>query len=63
MVGSIKWLEHKRFDNHDLARLIVHRDRLPGADGDTPLLAVTRGPSDLDGVLVLTAADLIQAWH
>ncbi|HEY2697108.1 MAG TPA: AAA family ATPase [Pseudonocardiaceae bacterium] len=63
MVGSIKWLEHKRFDNHDLARLIVHRDRLPGADGGTPLLAVTRGPSDLDGVLVLTAADLIQAWH
>jgi hypothetical protein len=63
LVGSIKWLEHEQFDNHDRARLIVHRDRLPGADEDTPLLAVTRGPSSLDGVAVLTAEDLMRAWR
>jgi hypothetical protein len=63
MVGSIKWLENKQFDSHDLARLLVHRDRLPGADKDTPLLAVTRGGSELDSVAVITATDLIQAWR
>ena len=63
MVGSIKWLGNKRFDNHDLARLLVHRDRLPGANESTPLLAVTRGPAELDGVTMITAADLITAWR
>ncbi len=41
-VGSIKWLERRPFDGHDLGRLLTHRDRLPGADGTTPLLAVAR---------------------
>jgi hypothetical protein len=63
MVGSIKWLENNQFDNHDRARLIVHRDRLPGADDTTPLLAVTRGRSVLDGVQVLAAEDLLRAWR
>jgi hypothetical protein len=63
MVGSIKWLENNQFDNHDRARLIVHRDRLPGADDTTPLVAVTRGHSALDGVAVLTAEDLLCAWQ
>lgn len=56
-------LTNKQFDNHDRARLIVHRDRLPGADDTTPLLAVTRGPAALDGVQVLTAEDLLRAWR
>lgn len=42
LVGSVKWLEKKPFDNRDLARLIPHRSQLPGADDTTPLLAVTR---------------------
>ncbi|RKN45909.1 DUF234 domain-containing protein [Streptomyces hoynatensis] len=43
VVGFIKWLEHKPFDARDLARVVVHRSQLPGADEDTPLLAVARG--------------------
>lgn len=63
LVGSIKWLEKDRFDNHDRARLIVHRDRLPGADDTTALLAVTRQSAAVDGVAVLTAEDLLGAWR
>jgi hypothetical protein len=35
-VGSIKWHDKAPFDARDLARLTHHRDRLPGADPDTP---------------------------
>lgn len=61
VVGSVKWLEQRPFDAHDLARLLSHRSRLPGADDATPLLAVSRagaaagldvpliGPDDLVG--------------
>ncbi|MEK8144497.1 hypothetical protein NKH18_30315 [Streptomyces sp. M10(2022)] len=45
-VGSIKWLENRSFDGRDLARLIVHRSQLPGADEDTPLLVVSRSGVD-----------------
>ena len=41
-VGSITWRERRPFDGHDLGRLLTHRDRLPGADDTTPLLAVAR---------------------
>ena len=36
-VGSIKWLDTKRFDSHDLTRLHLHRAQLPGADENTRL--------------------------
>ncbi|WP_443065082.1 DUF234 domain-containing protein [Streptomyces sp. NBC_01336] len=36
LVGSVKWLEKKPFDNRDLARLVTHRSQLPGADDTTP---------------------------
>lgn len=62
MVGSVKWLESRPFDDHDLARLVLHRSRLPGADDDTPLLTVSRSGSTVDGVRVLTPADLLTAW-
>ncbi|MFC7481646.1 ATP-binding protein [Luedemannella flava] len=42
LVGSVKWLEQRPFDAHDLGRLLTHRTRLPGADGATPLLVVAR---------------------
>ncbi|SCF91974.1 DUF234 domain-containing protein [Streptomyces sp. Ncost-T10-10d] len=62
LVGSIKWLEKKPFDNRDLARLITHRSQLPGADDATPLLAVTRSGCTADGVHTLTPEDLHDAW-
>ncbi|MFD7336242.1 ATP-binding protein [Streptomyces violascens] len=60
--GSIKWLENKPFDRRDLSRLITHRSQLPGADDDTPLVAVTRSGSTAGGILALTPEDLIEAW-
>lgn len=63
LVGSVKWLEARPFDAHDLARLIVHRSRLPGADDKTPLLAVARAGTTVDGVVALGPDDLITAWQ
>lgn len=61
--GSIKWLENKPFDQRDLARLITHRSQLPGADDDTPLLAVARSGCTAEGVTTLTPEDLLAAWN
>ncbi|RFU86011.1 ATP-binding protein [Streptomyces triticagri] len=60
--GSVKWLENKPFDHRDLARLITHRSQLPGADEDTPLLAVTRSGCSIKGIHIVTADDLLKAW-
>jgi AAA+ ATPase superfamily predicted ATPase len=62
-LGSIKWKETHSFDDHDLAALIVHRSKMPGADESTPLLAVTRGAAGTDAVQTLTPADLLTAWR
>jgi uncharacterized protein len=62
-VGSIKWLETKPFDPRDLARLIVHRSRLPGADEDTPLLAVSRSGITAEGVRAMGPEELLTAWR
>jgi uncharacterized protein len=62
-VGSVKWLENRAFDARDLARLIVHRSRLPGADDSTPLVAVSRGGAAVDGVVPLGPEDLLAAWQ
>ncbi|MCK2252932.1 MULTISPECIES: ATP-binding protein [unclassified Crossiella] len=62
LVGSIKWREDKPFDHRDLARLIVHRAQLPGADEDTPLFAVARSGCTAEGVTHLTPEDLLTAW-
>ena len=62
-VGSVKWLENRPFDAHDLARLIVHRSQLPGADDTTPLVAVARNGVATDGVLTIGPEDLIDAWR
>ncbi|MDT0346983.1 ATP-binding protein [Streptomyces litchfieldiae] len=62
LVGSIKWLENKPFDARDLARLVVHRSQLPGADDTTPLLAVTRNGCTAEGVRHLSPDDLLTAW-
>lgn len=62
MVGSIKWHESRAFDSHDLAQLLRHRDQVPGAHADTPLLAVSRSGSVVPELDCLTAADLLVAW-
>jgi hypothetical protein len=62
LVGSIKWLENRDFDTHDLARLVNHRSQLPGADESTPLLAVTRTGTAPIGVPVVGPDDILAAW-
>jgi AAA+ ATPase superfamily predicted ATPase len=61
-VGSIKWLENAPFSRRDYDRLVEHRRQLPGATDETPLLAVSRAPTQIDDVTVLGPAELIAAW-
>lgn len=63
-VGSVKWLERRPFDHRDLAALVAHRDRVPGADMDTPLVVVSRAGSKVgDGVAhTYGPTDLLAAW-
>ena len=63
LVGSIKWQENRPFDAHDLARLVLHRDRLPGADRSTPLVAVSRSGSTTGGARMLGPDDLLTAFR
>ncbi|MFG1910934.1 ATP-binding protein [Kribbella sp. NPDC048928] len=63
VVGSIKWLENKPFDQRDLARLIRHRSQLPGADDVTPLLAVSRHGCTARDVVHISPDVLISAWE
>ncbi len=63
MTGSIKWFENKPFDGRDLAELIVQRNRLPGADDSTPLLAVSRTGTTAAGITILGPDDLLAAWE
>jgi uncharacterized protein len=60
--GSIKWLEDRPFDSHDLGRLLMHRSQLPGADDATTLLAVSRSGSSTSEVRVLRPEDLLASW-
>ncbi|MEU6716159.1 DUF234 domain-containing protein [Nonomuraea sp. NPDC046802] len=62
MVGSVKWLENRPFDHHDLSELIVHRSKLPGADSSTPLYAVSRSGCDVHGVTHVTPEELLDVW-
>ncbi|MDR8408608.1 ATP-binding protein [Nonomuraea sp. 3-1Str] len=63
MVGSIKWLESRPFDHHDLSELIVHRSRMPGAGTSTPLYAVSRSGCDVEGVRHITPEELLDVWR
>lgn len=63
-VGSIKWHDERGFDNHDLVDLLRRRDRVPGADPETPLIAVSRSGIDVDGLAAgYDPADLVEAWR
>ncbi|MGP3958634.1 DUF234 domain-containing protein [Nonomuraea sp. 3N208] len=63
MLGSVKWLENRPFDRHDLNELVVHRWKMPGADDSTPLYAVSRSGCDVEGVRHLTPEELLAAWR
>jgi AAA+ ATPase superfamily predicted ATPase len=63
MLGSIKWLESRPFDQHDLSELIVHRSKMPGADASTPLYAVSRSGCSVHGVKHITPEELLEAWR
>jgi uncharacterized protein len=41
----------------------VHRSQLPGADEETPLIAVARAGIDVSDVIAFAPDDLIAAWH
>lgn len=62
-VGSIKWLESKAFDVHDLGRLLLHRSQLPGAGETTPMVAVARAGVAVDGVQAVGPEQLLTAWR
>ncbi|MHB1431126.1 MAG: hypothetical protein ACYCVZ_03285 [Streptosporangiaceae bacterium] len=60
-LGSVKWLESARFDDHDLVALQRHRDRVT-AD-PIPLIAVSRAGTSARHVdAAFTPADLLAAW-
>ncbi|MFG3710253.1 ATP-binding protein [Micromonospora sp. NPDC047730] len=63
VVGSVKWLENRPFDVHDLNRLLLHRSRLPGADEQVPLVAVSRSGTTVEGVRSLSPEDLLAAYR
>ncbi len=58
-VGSIKWRETAPFDIHDATGLVNQRSVVPGADRDTPLIAVSRSGGSCEGITTLTPADLL----
>jgi hypothetical protein len=63
-VGSIKWLERRPFDHHDLAQLIMQRGRVPGAAEDTALVVVSRAGSRVENAVTATYGpeQLIIGW-
>lgn len=61
-VGSIKWLEAAPFDAHDLGRLQAHRLQVPGAQPDTPLIAVSRSGFSVDGIQGFEPEELLSAF-
>src|SRR5690606_18321412 len=62
-VGSIKWHEHGSFDRRALASLARDALAVPGADEDTPLVAVSRSGFTVDGLTATYGPErLMEAW-
>jgi hypothetical protein len=63
-LGSIKWLDKGPFDRHDYDALVRGMLAVPGADYQTPLVAVSRsGVRDLPLARSLGPEDLVAAWQ
>lgn len=64
-VGSVKWLESQPFGQREYDAMARDALAVPGADRDTPLVAVSR--CGVDGNLPLAAhwgpEDLVRAWR
>ena len=63
MTGSIKWLENKPFDGRDLAKLVIHRSRLPGTAAPPRCWPSSRTGTTTSGVTILTPDNLLTAWE
>lgn len=64
--GSIKWKERAPFDGRALGQLVGQRDKVPGTDEDTVLVAVSRAGFDERGRaadVTLGPNDLVEAWR
>ncbi|MBA2441836.1 MAG: hypothetical protein H0V53_05465 [Rubrobacter sp.] len=65
--GSIKWRERGRFGRGDLGELRNQVSRVPGADGETGLVGVSRSGFEPEADRGLGAAftpdDLVAAWR
>ncbi len=63
-VGSIKWRQSRPFSRADALELAKHREEVPGADAETPLLGVSSRGFDEDAPLDVRLApeDLIAAY-
>ncbi|MFE3261468.1 ATP-binding protein [Nocardia sp. NPDC059229] len=64
-IGSIKWLEDRPFDRHDYDALARGVLAVPGAQFDTPLVAVSRSGvhRDLPVAAHWGPEDLLRAWQ
>lgn len=65
-VGSIKWRDATRFGKEDLDKLRLAARSVPGADADTPLVAVSRSgftSAKSSLALALNPDDIISAWR
>ncbi|MEV4182876.1 DUF234 domain-containing protein [Streptosporangium canum] len=61
-VGSVKWLEERPFDNHDLTRLAQAQGVVAGAD-TLPMIAVSRSGVTAGGLAAAYGPeDLLHAW-
>jgi uncharacterized protein len=60
-LGSVKWLETARFDDHDLVELQRHRNRVTAEP--VPLIAVSRSGTATSRVdAAFSPEDLLEAW-
>jgi uncharacterized protein len=64
-IGSIKWLEDKPFGSRDYDELVRDLLAVPGAQPDTPLVAVSRcGVAEGTPIAAHWGpADLVRAWQ
>lgn len=64
-VGSIKWRDEQPFRRADAAKLATQRAMVPGTDGDTLLVGVSRSGFEQDANLDvrLAAEDLLASWR
>ena len=63
-IGSIKWHDKSAFDRDDLAELNSNRSEIPGVNGDTRLVGVSRTGFNVAGLdLELGADDVLEAYR